>query len=220
MIELRDVSFGYTDTPLCVAIDLNLQRGEIALIRGRSGCGKTSLLRLLSRFHLPSRGDLLLDGRPYSEFHYEELRTRVIYIHQTPVMEDRIPVLENLLLPFTFGIHKIREKPKEDELQGLCASFHLPPEVLYREAGTLSVGERQRVAIIRAHLLQPEFMLLDEPLANLDDESAGAISEWIAHQSHANLGLVMASHQSMGNLARGSVRVLEITGGRLHERRD
>jgi len=220
MIELRDVSFGYTETALCEGIDLKLQRGEIALIRGRSGCGKTSLLRLLSRFLLPSRGDLLLDARPYSEFHYEELRTRVIYIHQTPVMEDRIPVLMNLLLPFTFGIHKKKERPKEDELEGLCASFHLPPEVLHREAATLSVGERQRVAIIRAHLLQPEFMLLDEPLANLDDESAGAIREWIAHQSHANLGLVMASHQPVAGLPRESVRILEMGGRRLRERRD
>jgi putative ABC transport system ATP-binding protein len=220
MIELRDVSFGYTDTPLCEGIDLTLRRGEIALIRGRSGCGKTSLLRLLSRFHLPSRGDLLIDGRPYSEFHYEELRTRVIYIHQTPVMEDQIPVLENLLLPFTFGIHKKRERPKEDALQGLCASFHLPPEVLRREAAKLSVGEKQRVAMIRAHLLQPEFMLLDEPLANLDDASAGAIREWIVHQSLANLGLVMASHQPVADLPRGSVRVLEMGERRLRERRD
>jgi len=220
MIELRDVSFGYTDTPLCEGIDLNLRRGEIALIRGRSGCGKTSLLRLLSRFHLPIRGDLLLDGRPYSEFHYQELRTRVIYIHQTPVMEYQLTVLQNLLLPFTFGIHEKRERPNEDELEGLCASFHLPPEVLHREAGTLSVGEKQRVAIIRAHLLQAEFMLLDEPMANLDDASTGAIREWIAHQSLANLGLVMASHQPVAGLPQESVRVLEMGERRLRERRD
>ena len=220
MIELRDVSFGYTDTALCEGIDLTLRRGEIALIRGRSGCGKTSLLRLLSHFHLPSRGTLSLDGRPYGEFRYEELRAQVVYIHQSPVMEDRLPVLENLLLPFSFGIQKNRKRPGEEELEGLCAAFHLPPGVLRKEAATLSVGEKQRAAIIRAHLLQPEFMLLDEPLANLDDESAGAIREWIAHQSLANLGLVMASHQPVADLPEGSVRILEITGGELHEHRD
>jgi len=220
MIELRNVAFGYTERPLCEGIDLTLRRGEIALIRGRSGCGKTSLLRLLSRFHLPSRGNLSLDGRPYGEFPCEELRTRVVYIHQSPVMENRLPVLENLLLPFSFGIHKDKTRPEEQELEGLFAAFHLPPEVLRREAAKLSVGEKQRVAIIRAHLLQPEFMLLDEPLANLDDESASAIREWIARQSLANLGLVMASHQPVAGLPRESVRVLEMGEGRLRERRD
>jgi ABC-type multidrug transport system ATPase subunit len=220
MIELRDVSFGYTDTVLCDGIDLTLRRGEIALIRGKSGCGKTSLLRLLSRFHLPSRGNLSLDGRPYGEFRYEELRAQVAYIHQSPVMEDRLPVLENLLIPFSFGIHKDKTRPGEQELEGLFGAFHLPPAMLHREAANLSVGEKQRVALIRAHLLQPEFMLLDEPLANLDDESAGAIREWIAHQSLANLGLIMASHQPVAGLPEGSVRILEITGGELHEHRD
>jgi ABC-type multidrug transport system ATPase subunit len=220
MIELKDVAFGYTERPLCEGVNLTLRRGEIVLMRGRSGCGKTSLLRLLSRFHLPSRGDLFLDGKPYAELRYEELRTRVVYIHQSPVMEDRLPVLENLLLPFSFGIHKDKTRPDEEELRRLCTGFHLPPEVLRREAANLSVGEKQRLAVIRAHLLQPEFMLLDEPLANLDDESAGAIREWIAHQSLANLGLVMASHQQVADLPEGSVRILEITGGRLHERRD
>ena len=220
MIELRDVSFGYAGTALCEGIDLNLRRGEIALIRGRSGCGKTSLLKLLSLFHLPSRGDLFLDGRPYSEFHYEELRTQVIYIHQTPVMEDQIPVLENLLLPFSYAIHKEKERPDEEELRRLCTGFHLAPEVLRREAATLSVGEKQRVALIRAHLLRPEFILLDEPLANLDEESAGAILEWIAQQSLADLGLVMASHQPVADLPRGSLRVLEMGEGRLREHRD
>ena len=220
MIELRDISFGYTDTALCQGIDLTLRRGEIALIRGRSGCGKTSLLRLLNRFHLPNRGNLLLDGRPYGELPYEELRTRVVYIHQSPVMEHGLPVLENLLLPFSFGIHKDKTRPDEEELRRLCTGFHLPPGALHREAAQLSVGEKQRVAIIRAHLLQPEFMLLDEPLANLDDESAGAIRKWIAHQSLANLGLVMASHQQVADLPEGSVRILEITGGKLLEHRD
>jgi putative ABC transport system ATP-binding protein len=220
MIELRDVSFGYTHTALCEGIDLTLRRGEIALIRGRSGCGKTSLLRLLSGFHLPSSGNLSLDARPYGEFRYEELRTRVVYIHQSPVMEDTLSVLENLMYPFSFGIHKDRKSPVEEELQRLCTTFHLPPEVLRREAAKLSVGEKQRVAIIRAHLLQPEFMLLDEPLANLDDESAGAIRDWVAHQTLANLGLVMASHQAVEDLPEGSVRILEITGGKLHEHRD
>jgi ABC-type multidrug transport system ATPase subunit len=220
MIELRDVALSYAERPLFEGVNLTLKHGEIALIRGRSGCGKTSLLRLLSRFLLPTRGNLTLDQRPYREFRYEELRSRVVYIHQSPVMEEALPVLENILLPFSYGVHKTRKRPKEGEIRRLCADFHLRPEVLSRDAGSLSVGEKQRVALIRAHLVRPEFMLLDEPLANLDEESAAAIGAWIARQTLANTGLIVASHQPVGGLPNEKVRVLEMAEGGLRERRD
>ena len=220
MIELRDVALSYGERHLFEGVNLELRHGEIALIRGRSGCGKTSLLRLLSRFLLPTRGTLYLEQRPYGEFRYEELRTRVVYIHQSPVMEETLSVLENLLFPFSYGIHKQRKRPEEKEIRHLCADFHLGPEVLSRKAGSLSVGEKQRVALIRSHLLRPEFMLLDEPLANLDEESAAAIGAWIARQTLASTGLVIASHQPVNGLPNGKVRIFDMSGGRLRERRD
>lgn len=220
MIELRDIAFCYADRPLFEGVNLTLRHGEIALIRGRSGCGKTSLLRLLSMFLLPTRGSLHLQQRPYREFRHEELRTRVVYIHQSPVMEDELSVLDNLLLPFSYSIHKNKKGPEAEEIQRLCAAFYLGPEVLRREAASLSGGEKQRVSLIRAHLLQPEFMLLDEPLANLDEESAGAIRDWIARKTLDSTGLIIASHQALEGLPRQKVRVLEMAEGRLHERRD
>jgi len=220
MIELKDVALSYADSPLFEGVDLTLKHGEIALIRGRSGCGKTSLLRLLCRFLLPTQGCLTLHQRPYGEIRYEELRARVVYIHQSPVMEEALPALENILLPFSYGVHRTKERPEEGEIRHLCHDFHLRPEVLSREAGSLSVGERQRVALIRAHLVRPEFMLLDEPLANLDEESAAAIGAWIARQTLASTGLIVASHQPVEGLPREKVRILEMGEGRLRERRD
>lgn len=219
MIELRDVAFSYEEEPLFEGVSLTLRQGEIALVRGRSGCGKTSLLRLLSRFLLPTRGSLYLEERPYEAFRYEELRRRIVYIHQNPVMEDTLSVLDNLLLPFAYGIHKGREKPEEEEIHRLCGAFHLGPEVLRREAADLSGGEKQRVALIRAHLLHPGFMLLDEPLANLDEESAAAIGAWIARQTLDSTGLVIAGHQPVEGLPEEKVRILEMQGGKLLERR-
>jgi ABC-type lipoprotein export system ATPase subunit len=135
-------------------------------------------------------------------------------------MEETLPVLENILLPFSYGVHKERKRPEEEAILCLCADVHLRPEVLRREAGNLSVGEKQRVALIRAHLVQPEFMLLDEPLANLDEESAAAIGAWIARQTLASTGLIVASHQPVEGLPNEKVRVLEMAEGRLRERRD
>jgi len=119
-----------------------------------------------------------------------------------------------------YGIHKDKDEPETEEIQRLCAAFHLGPEVLAREAGSLSGGEKQRTALIRAHLFRPEFMLLDEPLANLDKESTAAISAWIAQQTISSTSLVIASHQPVHGLPNEKVRILEMGGGRLHERRD
>lgn len=220
MIELRDVALSYADRPLFQEVNLGLRQGEIALIRGKSGCGKTSLLRLLSGFSLPDRGSLTLDHRPYREIRYEDLRSRIVYIHQSPVMEETLSVLDNLLLPFTYGIHKKKKRPETEEIRHLCGAFHLAPELLSRRAASLSGGEKQRVALIRAHLLKPDFMLLDEPLANLDEESATAIGEWIAQQTLDSTGLVIASHQPVGGPPEEKVRILEMEGGRLRERRN
>jgi ABC-type multidrug transport system ATPase subunit len=220
MIELRNVAFSYPGKPLFKGVTLSLQPGEIVLIRGRSGCGKTSLLRLLSGFLPPDFGSLHFDQRPYGAYRYEELRSRIVYLHQSPVMEKTSSALENLLLPFSFGVHKEQKRPEDREIRSLCAALHLDPEVLQREAGGLSAGEKQRVALIRAYLLRPEFMLLDEPLANLDKESAAAIGAWIARTTLDSSGLVIATHQQVEGLPGEKVRVLEMEGGRLHERRD
>ncbi len=217
MIEMREVACGFDDRLLFKDVNLALRRGEIVLLKGESGCGKTTFLRLLVRFLPLTAGQLLLDGRPYDTYRYEALRARVAYLHQTPVMEPGLSVRENLLVPFSFAIHRDRERPGEQVLRELCEAFRLPAGILDREASGLSVGERQRVAILRARLLEPEFLLLDEPTANLDPESVRAIGEWIEDRARARTGIVIASHQPVAGLAGRGVRVLEIAEGRVHE---
>ena len=217
MIELIDLSFGYEETPIFSGINLTVDRGEIICLKGKSGCGKTTLLHLLNGFCRPFQGEIRLDGQAYSVLPYEHLRSAVVYLHQTPIMPNGISVLENLLAPFDFRVHKGKARPTEEELTLMLASFHLPPGILTRDAGSLSVGEQQRVAILRACVLKPAFLLLDEPLANLDGESALAIQEWIVTQSRQETGLVIASHQPLPGLSPDESRVLVIRERQLHE---
>jgi len=219
MIELRDVSFGYGELFLFQGVNLTVRKGEIVLIRGRSGCGKTSFLHLLNRFRDPVGGEILLGGRPYGALRYSELRRRVIYLHQAPVMMPGLSVGENLRLPLSFRQNHGEAAPKDDTLAGLLADFHLTAQALSRDAESLSLGEQQRVAILRAFLIRPDFLLLDEPLANLDPESAQVIQHWIAGRSRENVGLVVVSHQPLEELPAGSARLLEISGGAVVEHR-
>ncbi len=220
MIELKDIALSFPDRPLFREVNFTLRQGEIALIRGRSGCGKTSLLRLLSGFLPPDRGSLTLDQRPFKEIRYQVLRSRIIYLHQAPVMEEDLSLLENLLLPFHYGVHGKRNKPEQEEFRRSCTALHLDPSLLDRQAGTLSGGERQRAALIRAHLLKPKFMLLDEPLAHLDEASADAIRAWLAQEALDGTGLVVASHQPVGGPLDGKTRFFEMQAGGLREWRD
>ena len=217
MIELKGVSFGYGDRSLFQGVDLALNPGDIVLLRGKSGCGKTSFLYLLNRFRLPLAGGMFLDGRPYDQCRYEELRSRVVYLHQAPVMMSGLSVLDNLFVSFSFSRNQGCRVPGKEALEPMLTEFHLEPKILDRVADSLSAGEQQRVAILRACLLRPDFLLMDEPLANLDRESAGAIQDWIAHQSRQETGLVVVSHQPLENLPQGAVRLLEITEGRINE---
>ena len=216
-IELKDVAFGYGDRTLFQGVNLTVRAGEIVLVRGRSGCGKTSFLYLLNRFRPPLRGGICLEERPYEEYRYAELRRRVVYLHQTPVMMAGRSVRENLLLPFSFHRTRLESPPEDRALAGLLSELHLTGNVLDQDAVSLSVGEQQRVAILRAFLIRPDFLLLDEPLANLDPESAQVIKHWITGQSRENTGLVVVSHQPLPDLPDGAARVLEISGGSVVE---
>lgn len=218
MIELKDVSCRFTGRVLFEGVNLSIRRGEIALLRGKSGCGKTTFLRILSAFLDPATGLLELDGKPYRAYRYPELRSKIVYLHQTPVLEPGRSVHENLLAPFSLAVHKGKALPEEERILSLLAAFHLEPSLLVRDARELSVGEQQRTAILRACLLQPDFLLLDEPIANLDPESARAIRTWLAGAGLDRTGLVISSHQEMEDLPPGRIRHFEFSEGRIHER--
>jgi len=219
MIELRNLSFGFTDAPLFQGISMRIQRHEVLFVKGRSGCGKTSFLRLLSRFLLPAGGELFLDGHPYENIGYDKLRSHVILVQQGTVLESDVSVYENLIQPFSFHAHRGKTAPTQEELMVRMRAFHLDSKILKQKGGSLSAGEGQRVAIIRACMLKPDFMLLDEPLANLDAESSLAIQPWIGQQSHENTGLIIAGHQSVERLSHDHLRMMEIRDGGLYEQR-
>lgn len=168
-------------------------RGFTALI-GPSGAGKTSLLRLLNRLDDPVSGTIELHGRPLSDYRIRELRRRVGFVFQAPVMFTGT-VRDNLWA--AHGLAKAEVAPVDEKRVGeLLGLAGLDLSYADRQAADLSGGEKYRVSIARALTTDPEVLLLDEPTAALDPEIAERLMHTLAHlRESTGITMIMVTHR-------------------------
>jgi ABC-type multidrug transport system ATPase subunit len=166
-------------------VSLEVERGECVVLVGPSGAGKSTLLRCLNRLAEPESGTIELDGDDIRHVAPELLRRRVALVAQAPAM---LPgsVEENL----AYALDVLRAETRDAALAaaGLDASF------LPRPAKALSGGERARVALARALTREPDAILLDEPTAALDPETARVIAQTVAALAQRDLAVILATH--------------------------
>jgi len=177
-------------------LSLELQSGHFYLVKGPSGAGKSTFLRLINRLEEPSRGKILFRGAPLSSYAPPVLRRSILFLQQTPVAIDA-SVRDNLLLPFGFKNNCSLSRPDDEHLKGLLDDFLLTGVSLGGNARNLSVGQLQRLCLIRGLLLSPEILLLDEPTSALDEESSRVVestAERLCRES--GLTVVIVSHRS------------------------
>ena len=217
MLEFHKITFSYPEAvPLFQDLSLVFKKGVFYLIVGPSGAGKSTLLKLMNRIEIPTSGEIRFDGEPFSSFYPPLLRSRIIYIQQTPTVEGG-SVRENLLLPYRFRVNSRKERPSDETLIRFMKDFMLESVSLEDAAETLSVGQMQRICLIRGMLLNPAILLLDEPTSALDPESRRIVEE--KAQAFVRSGekmLVMISHQAF---SPDQVRpvVLEVRQGHVRE---
>lgn len=193
-LELEGISFAYPDGPsLLEEASFLFDQGGYYLVRGPSGSGKSTLLRLLCRLEEPQCGRLLYHGKPLDKIDPAAYRRRVAYVQQMPTLLAG-PVRDNLLLPLAFKANDDLNQPTDSELQSMLDSFLLEGVSLDSQANALSVGQSQRVCLIRSLLLGPEVLLMDEPTASLDMESARVVLDKAQELKQDGMTVVMISH--------------------------
>jgi phospholipid/cholesterol/gamma-HCH transport system ATP-binding protein len=195
-IEIRNVAFSYDTRPILKDIDLNIPKGKLVAIMGGSGCGKTTLLRLLSGQQKPQRGEVIVGGQQVEKMSSSELfkyRRSLGMLFQFGALFTDLTVFDNIAFPLRENTN-LPESIIHDLVLMKLAAVGLRGTQDMKTA-ELSGGMARRVALARAIALDPALMLYDEPFTGLDPISLGVIAHLIKKLNDA-LGTtaIMVTH--------------------------
>jgi putative ABC transport system ATP-binding protein len=186
------------EVPVLIDINLTIQQGECVILKGISGSGKTTLLSLIAGLDKPSAGKVLIEGEPISklpDLFASELRAKKIgMIFQHFNLFEHLSVSENVTLPLIPSGLKMKEiHEKVEKALKLANIFHKQDIT----ASRLSGGEKQRTAIARALVGDPNIILCDEPTANLDRENSLSFIKMLKTLHHMGKTIVIATHDPL-----------------------
>ncbi len=194
-------------------LNFELESGEMTEITGRSGSGKSTLLNMLSGMLRPTAGKVMLDGTDLyglDEKSLSRLRNEKIgLIPQGHTALLSLTVLENVLLP---AVLYSREQPPEDRARELLEQTGIG-SLAEARPNELSGGELRRMALARALLMRPGFLMADEPTAGLDNENTSAVLSMLRRAADEGAAVLLVTHEE--EAARYADRIFTMDGGKL-----
>jgi len=194
----RTFHHGSNEVPVLKEINLNIHQGECVVLKGVSGSGKTTLLSLIAGLDKPSAGKVLIEGEPISklpDLFASELRAKKIgMIFQHFNLFEHLSVSENVTIPLIPSGLKMKEIHEKVEEALKVANIIHKQETL---ASRLSGGEKQRTAIARALVADPNIILCDEPTANLDRDNSLLFIDILGKLHSMGKTIVIATHDPL-----------------------
>lgn len=217
-IEYRSVSLSYDGHSEALQdIDLHVQPGQTVALLGSTGSGKTSLVNLLPRFYEYTSGEVLLDGRPLTEYSRRYLRSQIGIVEQEPFLFSRT-IGENIAYGVGRAVtrEEIRAAAQAAAIDEVIQTFQDGYETLVGERGvTLSGGQKQRVAIARTILKDPRILILDDAMSSVDSETELEIHRALADLRVGRTTFIIA-HRVQSAMEADQVLVFD--HGRIIER--
>lgn len=215
-LELRGLSKSFGDLEVLKNIDLQVAHSEMVFVLGRSGSGKSTMLRCCNRLEEPDRGEILLEGQSITGagVNLDKVRRRLGMVFQAFNLYPHLDARRNV----TLALRKVLKLPR-DEADARAVEA-LAQVGLAHKAGNypaeLSGGQQQRVAIARAIALEPAVMLFDEPTSALDPELVGDVLGVMRELKSAGMTMLVVSHE-MAFAREAADRVVFMADGRIVE---
>lgn len=217
MIRLERVSMRYGRGPVVLHdIDLTLQRGDFLFLMGPSGAGKTSLFRVLGLLHAPTSGRVMVGERDVARLGKDELtaqRRRIGMVFQDFRLLDHLSAFDNIALPLR--INGGKDEQIGDFVAEMLGWLGLA-DLVDATPPTLSMGQRQLVAVARAVVTRPNLLLCDEPTSNIDTALARRLMHLFTQLSKLGTTVVISTHNE-DLVRRHRHPVLTMAGGRLSQ---
>ena len=218
IIQFEGVSKSYGPQTVLRDFSLEVVRGEFLTIIGRSGCGKTTALKLVNGLIAPDAGRVRVKGQDVAETDPVALRRRIGYAIQSVGLFPHMTVEKNIAyVPSISGLEGWKGARHREKTAALLERVGLAPELAGRYPRALSGGQRQRVGIARALAAGPEILLMDEPFGAVDEITRGQLQEEIQRiHRESGITILFVTHD-IGEALKLGTRTLVMEGGRVQQ---
>jgi len=197
VIEISGLYKSFDDLEVLKGIDFKLCRGENVAILGKSGSGKSVLIKIIVGLLKPDKGEVVALGKQVDKLNRKELdalRLRIGFSFQSSALYDSMNVYQNLAFPLTMNVKNLSKKEVDIAVENVLDAVGLKDKI-NQMPSDLSGGQRKRVGIARTLILKPEIMLYDEPTAGLDPITSTEIIELINEVQHRyNTSSIIITH--------------------------
>lgn len=177
LFDVQNIGFSQNGKTIVDDISLTIEKGSVTGFLGRSGCGKTTLIKLISGILVPTSGKSLFEGhdiQTMSKSRNLEFRKRCSFIFQDSALWANQDIMQNLILPLKIHFPKMPPEQMKDEIKMACEKVNFNKALSLRPAD-LSAGEQKKIAFARAMISKPEILFLDEVTSGLDINSSEQI---------------------------------------------
>ena len=215
-IEFQHVDFAYGDTLVIQDFSLSVEQGECLAIIGSSGCGKTTILRMVNGLLLPTGGAVLVQGQNTKESNLTLLRRKIGYSIQGSVLFPHMTVEKNIAYVPSLS-SRPQKKLIHQNVSKLLDIVGLDESFRRRYPSELSGGQQQRVGLARALAANPEILLMDESFSAVDEITRRQLQqEFIRIRQQTGITVMLVTHDINEALLLGT-RVLVMNGGKIHQ---
>lgn len=216
VIEYRNVSMAYGDKEIIHGLSLAVEQGEFVTIIGSSGCGKTTLLKMVNGLVVPTGGDVFVEGKSTRELDLTELRRNIGYAIQGSVLFPHMTVYQNIAYVPSL-LNKRDKKRTQRAVSKWMDIVGLEEALLERYPSELSGGQQQRVGIARALAASPEILLMDEPFGAVDEITRASLQEEIS-RIHKETGItVLFVTHDINEAMKLGTRILVMDKGQIQQ---